>query len=74
VLSNYVVTLATLEVWVAATGTALQAAIWGVLAVQGMLSARQARHLASGATGAGPVGGDMGQGYGPTPRDGDERI
>lgn len=34
VLSSYVLTLATLGLWVSAAGTALQAAIWGVLAVQ----------------------------------------
>lgn len=34
VLSSYVVTLASLDLWLSATGTALQAAIWGLLAIQ----------------------------------------
>lgn len=34
VLSSYVVVLASLDLWLSATGTALQAAIWGVLALQ----------------------------------------
>lgn len=40
VLSSYVLTLATLGLWISAAGTALQAAIWGVLAVQRLRVAR----------------------------------
>ena len=55
VLSSYVVALASLGLWLSAAGTALQAAVWGVFAVQRMRIARGARRAADrdGASGAG---------------------
>lgn len=43
VLSSYVVTLASLELWVAAVGTALQAVIWGAVALQRLKFTRRGR-------------------------------
>jgi len=56
VLSSYVVTLASLGLWVAALGTALQAVIWGAVALRRLKFTRRGRRSTS-STAVGP-GGD----------------
>lgn len=79
VLSSYVVTLASLGLWVSALGTALQAVIWGAIALQRLKVTRRGRRSNSSRVirpggGLPSAGQDVSTRTSAVSRDGDGRI